>query len=262
MNTGYFPRWVIGLLGAVVLIGLIVKFAGSRDLEPTVGNPPTAKTQLKPRIQVDPRHVRSAPVNPPGAEPDLMQTLVKTQMTAAGRMIVAAQAGGIGRERRRESEPAVSPANSPGAASGQTAAPITSTVTMGSDLPADPGEKAQRLALAAANGDTVAVKLLEDLATTLRQAVDRDPRSLKQPGEIDSRERETFIDDSFKPIRDAIELLNQESARGNQNALDALISLASSTRPDVRNAAISGLQRAAANQNAKAAEALRKILPQ
>ena len=46
---------------------------------------------------------------------------------------------------------------------------------------------------------------------------------------------------------------------GNAPAVDALVNLSSSTNPSVRNAVVLGLKRAAANQNTKAAEALRSM---
>lgn len=55
----------------------------------------------------------------------------------------------------------------------------------------------------------------------------------------------------------AAEGLGKAAESGNAVAIDALIGLSSSTNPSVRNSIVLGLKRAAANQNSKAAEALR-----
>lgn len=53
--------------------------------------------------------------------------------------------------------------------------------------------------------------------------------------------------------------LEKAAEAGNPAAIDALINITSSTNSSVQNAAIQGLRGAAANQNAKAVEALRKL---
>lgn len=55
--------------------------------------------------------------------------------------------------------------------------------------------------------------------------------------------------------------LEKSAAAGNSVAIDALIGLSASTNWSVRHAALAGLQGAAANQNPKAAEALRALSP-
>jgi RNA polymerase sigma factor (sigma-70 family) len=56
--------------------------------------------------------------------------------------------------------------------------------------------------------------------------------------------------------------LNAAAGSGNAVAIDALISLSTSTNQNVRSAVIPGLEKAAANQNAKAAETLRVLRTQ
>jgi hypothetical protein len=53
--------------------------------------------------------------------------------------------------------------------------------------------------------------------------------------------------------------LSKAAATGNPLAVDTLIDLAGCTNSNVQRAAVAGLQKAAANQNAKAAEALRSL---
>ena len=57
----------------------------------------------------------------------------------------------------------------------------------------------------------------------------------------------------------AAEGLGKAAASGNSLALDTLISLSGNTDVNVQNAAVSGLRQAAANQNVKAANALRSL---
>jgi hypothetical protein len=60
----------------------------------------------------------------------------------------------------------------------------------------------------------------------------------------------------------AAESLGDAAASGNSSAVDALIGMSGDTNINVRRVVLSGLQRASANQNAKAADALRKMMPQ
>ncbi|EEF61854.1 RNA polymerase, sigma-24 subunit, ECF subfamily [Pedosphaera parvula Ellin514] len=53
--------------------------------------------------------------------------------------------------------------------------------------------------------------------------------------------------------------LGNAAESGNSTAIDALINLSTTTNQSVRNAVVSGLKRAAANQNAKAAQTLREM---
>ena len=53
--------------------------------------------------------------------------------------------------------------------------------------------------------------------------------------------------------------LGNAAASGNSAAIDALIAMSSDTNQSVRRVVISGLQRAAANQNPKATDALRQM---
>jgi hypothetical protein len=53
--------------------------------------------------------------------------------------------------------------------------------------------------------------------------------------------------------------LGKAAETGNAVAIDALIGLSASTNISVRNSVVQGLRRAAANQNAKAAETLRSL---
>jgi hypothetical protein len=53
--------------------------------------------------------------------------------------------------------------------------------------------------------------------------------------------------------------LGNAAESGNSAAIDALIGLSASTNQNVQSAVIAGLKRAASNQNAKAAEALRSM---
>ncbi len=55
--------------------------------------------------------------------------------------------------------------------------------------------------------------------------------------------------------------LEKSAGSGNAVAIDALIAISGSSNTNIQNAALPGLRAAAANQNAKAAEALRSIRP-
>ena len=55
--------------------------------------------------------------------------------------------------------------------------------------------------------------------------------------------------------------LEKSAGSGNAVAIDGLISISTSSNTNLQNAALPGLRAAAANQNAKAAEALRSIRP-
>jgi hypothetical protein len=60
----------------------------------------------------------------------------------------------------------------------------------------------------------------------------------------------------------AADSLGNAAAAGNSVAIDALIAMSGNTNSIIRSVVIAGLQRASANQSAKAAEALRQMTAQ
>ena len=131
-------------------------------------------------------------------------------------------------------------------------------------IPELQGRAIHSAGILAGNGDEVALQILlnpKDYQVLLSSTID----ALKPTADNGNQKAiDALAAVAANPDQQALRCmaadgLGNAAASGNPGAIDALIAMSRDTNESVRTIVMSGLQRASANQNAKATEALRQM---